>query len=141
MDVYKDDPWLLDHVENDLFPRGEWYYFTPRNKRGASSCSRTVRGRGGGGTWKTTSVKEAIKDKNEKVEGYIQSLVYNKTNVNGEIKPTGWSMKEYCLHEKNEDDLVLCHLKGDLKKKGFVEEVKKDNILPNHLGFVFLVKP
>ncbi|CAN6822940.1 unnamed protein product [Brassica oleracea] len=117
LDLYKDDPWLLDHVQNDLFPRGEWYYFTPRNKRGASSCTRTVRGRGGG-TWKSTSGKEPIKDKDEKVQGYKQSLVYNKTNVNGKIEPTGWNMTEYCLYEENQDDL-----------KGFAEEVKNNNIL------------
>uniref|UniRef100_M4CK41 NAC domain-containing protein n=1 Tax=Brassica campestris TaxID=3711 RepID=M4CK41_BRACM len=127
LDLYEDDPWLLDHVQNDLFPRGEWYYFTPRNKRGATSCTRTVRGREGG-TWKTTSGKEPIKDKNNKVEGYVQSLVYNKTDVNGDIKPTGWNMKEYCLYEENQDDLVLCRLKGNLEKKGFAEEVK-NNIL------------
>ena len=127
LDLYKDDPWLLDHVQNDLFPRGEWYYFTPRNKRGASSCTRTVRGRGGG-TWKSTSVKKPIKDKDEKVQGYKQSLVYNKTNVNGKIEPTGWNMTEYCLYEENQDDLVLCRIKGNLEKKGFAEEVK-NNIL------------
>ncbi|KAG2290589.1 hypothetical protein Bca52824_050193 [Brassica carinata] len=128
LDLYKDDPWLLDHVQNDLFPRGEWYYFTPRNKRGASSCTRTVRGRGGG-TWKSTSVKKPIKDKDEKVQGYKQSLVYNKTNVNGKIEPTGWNMTEYCLYEENQDDLVLCRIKGNLEKKGFAEEVKNNNIL------------
>ncbi|KAL0665767.1 hypothetical protein Bca4012_028471 [Brassica carinata] len=128
LDLYKDDPWLLDHVQNDLFPRGEWYYFTPRNKRGASSCTRTVRGRGGG-TWKSTSGKEPIKDKDEKVQGYKQSLVYNKTNVNGKIEPTGWNMTEYCLYEENQDDLVLCRIKGNLEKKGFAEEVKNNNIL------------
>ncbi|CAN7103075.1 unnamed protein product [Brassica rapa subsp. narinosa] len=132
LDLYEDDPWLLDHVQNDLFPRGEWYYFTPRNKRGATSCTRTVRGRGGG-TWKTTSGKEPIKDKNNKVEGYVQSLVYNKTDVNGDTKPTGWNMKEYCLYKENQDDLVLCHLKGNLNKIGFAEEVKKNNILSNQV--------
>ncbi|KAG2290585.1 hypothetical protein Bca52824_050189 [Brassica carinata] len=132
LDLYKDDPWLLDHVQNDLFPRGEWYYFTPRNKRGSSSCNRTVRGRGGG-TWRSTSGKEAIFDKDDKVQGYKQSLVYNKTNVNGKIKPTGWNMTEYCLHEENQDDLVLCHVKGDIKKKGFTEEVKENNILSDQV--------
>ncbi|KAF8104684.1 hypothetical protein N665_0170s0057 [Sinapis alba] len=126
LDLYENDPWLLDHVHNDLFPRGEWYYFTPRNKRGVSSSKRSVRG-SEGGTWKSITTKEPICDKDKKVQGYMQNLVYNKTNANGDIKPTGWSMVEYCLHNKDiHDDLVLCHI----KKKGFAEEVT-NNILPN----------
>ncbi|CAH8332422.1 unnamed protein product [Eruca vesicaria subsp. sativa] len=124
LNVYTDEPWLLNHVNNNLFKRNEWYYFSPRNRTGVKSVNRTVpgTGEGEGGRWKRTSGQEAIMDKNNKVEGYKESFVYYK-KVKGKEEKTGWVMTEYSLHEGVHDDLVLCYIRGKIEKKAELKQV------------------
>ncbi|KAG2332353.1 hypothetical protein Bca4012_018067 [Brassica carinata] len=127
LNVYNDEPWLLDHVNNDMFKRNEWYNFSPRNRRGARSVYRTVpeRRESEGGRWKSTSGQEAIMDKNIKVEGYKESFVYYK-KVMGKEDKTGWVMTEYSFQEGvHADDLVLCYIRGKIEKKVKPNQVPK----------------
>ncbi|ESQ52769.1 hypothetical protein EUTSA_v10017700mg [Eutrema salsugineum] len=118
LDVYKDEPWLLDHVNNDLFYENQWYYFVPRPNLGGKKPKRTVPGRGEseGGTWRSVTSKKEIDDDNKKVEGYMQGFVYTK-QVNGIPVGTNWLMTEYSLHNDVHDDLVLCWIRYNTDKK------------------------
>ncbi|KFK42739.1 hypothetical protein AALP_AA1G033400 [Arabis alpina] len=115
MDVYENEPWLLDHVSTPLFKDNEWYYFVPRTNQ-----SRIVRGRGesGGGTWKSTGKQITIEDGNKIPVGYKRSLVFNK-KVNGRPKPTNWLMTEFSLHKNGGEfkDLVLVWIRYQKNKK------------------------
>ncbi|ESQ52770.1 hypothetical protein EUTSA_v10017577mg, partial [Eutrema salsugineum] len=86
------EPWLLDHVNNDLFYENQWYYFVPRPKIGGKKPKRTVPGRGEieGGTWRSvTSKKEIVNKKNQ----------------------------EGGLHSGAHDNLVLCKIRYNTDKK------------------------
>ncbi|KAF8081523.1 hypothetical protein N665_0880s0002 [Sinapis alba] len=127
LNIYNDEPWLLNHINNDLFKRNEWYYFSPRNTRGVNSVNRTVPGRreSEGGRWQRTSGQEAIMDKNNKVEGYKESFVYYK-KVKGKEDKTCWVMTEYSLLEGVHDDLVLCYIRGTIEKKVEPKQVENN---------------
>ncbi|ESQ52767.1 hypothetical protein EUTSA_v10017056mg [Eutrema salsugineum] len=139
LDVYKDEPWLLDHVNNDLFYENQWYYFVPRPNLGGKKPKRTVPGRGEseGGTWRSVTSKKEIDDDNKKVEGYMQGFVYTK-QVNGIPVGTNWLMTEYSLHNDVHDDLVLCWIRYNTDKKpkpevGDQAPRLRNNVLPNQV--------
>ncbi|EOA36642.1 hypothetical protein CARUB_v10011902mg, partial [Capsella rubella] len=119
--LYEYEPWLLPHVNNDLFGEKEWFYFVKRTLKAGKTPNRKVLGRGGSivGTWTTSGSKEAILGRNKVVIGHKAELSYYK-DVKGQVKgdSTGWCMTEYWLASKNDEfqELVLCYIRGKKKQ-------------------------
>ncbi|EOA22935.1 hypothetical protein CARUB_v10003671mg, partial [Capsella rubella] len=103
MDIYKKEPWLLQHVRHFRSKKNMWFYFVTRTKKNKSRAA-------GAGTWKTSgSVKNIYKDG---VKIGTTQLISFKINT---LK-TGWVMHEYILDDQrfiqdSDQQVVLCILK------------------------------
>lgn len=110
-DIYAKEPWRLIHTENDFFEPNEWFYFMKRNQSSGKQTSRRVKGETCQGCWKTTGkLKDVESEETGAVIGKKRALSFY---VNGDSKASGWTMKEYYLHDGDSfQNQVLCHLKG-----------------------------
>ncbi|XP_010462534.1 PREDICTED: NAC domain-containing protein 6-like [Camelina sativa] len=146
--LYEDHPWLLPHVNNNLFNEKEFFYNVKRTLKARKTPNRKVLGRGGItiGTWKSNGSKEDIVDRNKVVIGHKTELSYYK---HGDLTATGWCMTEYWLASKNIEfqETVLCYIRGKKKQVKNVSSYASSNrvsapredmitmVDPSHLKF------
>ncbi|XVE83358.1 hypothetical protein DITRI_Ditri16bG0083000 [Diplodiscus trichospermus] len=109
-------PWELD--VNGSYGEGEWYFFTPRDKkyRNGSRPRRAA----GDGYWKATGADRTLKSSKGAEIGYRKALVFYRGKPPKGVK-TDWMMHEYRLkdpparlnasiHDMRLDDWVLCKI-------------------------------
>nr|ACC77653.1 NAC transcription factor [Eleusine coracana] len=115
VDLYKFDPW--DLPDRALFGTGEWYFFTPRDRKYPNG-SRPNRA-AGNGYWKATGADKPVAPKGRTL-GIKKALVFYAGKAPRGVK-TDWIMHEYRLADAGRaaaakkgslrlDDWVLCRL-------------------------------
>ncbi|VVA89784.1 unnamed protein product [Arabis nemorensis] len=132
MDVYEDEPWLLQHLtRHPQFMEREWFYFVPTTQGGGSKPKRTVPGKDGeceGGTWRSIGRERKRLKENKVVIGYKQSFVYyKKLKGNPQGKRTDWFMKEFSLCDDELQDWVLCRIRHKPSEKKESYEQKEED--------------
>ncbi|XP_010529021.1 PREDICTED: NAC domain-containing protein 6-like [Tarenaya hassleriana] len=116
VDVYGSEPWLLPHVTEPLFQDNEWYYFVKKtidSTRKRKRQSRQVQKKENGGTWKSTTGEEEIRDGgNAVVIGHARNLTFMENEV-GSTKQmkTDWLMREYRLPSQESQEWVVCRIR------------------------------
>ncbi|KAF8053911.1 hypothetical protein N665_1363s0013 [Sinapis alba] len=131
-DVYAMEPWLLDHTNNPLFKKNEWFYFVTRTQvsvkntgRGKNS-KRRITGDNDGGSWKPNAKKYIEDEETKRIIGKMQTLKFTKGNNNKKkqkredgtsvvVVPgsnSSWIMYEYSLADETTfQELVLCKIR------------------------------
>ncbi|CAN8243826.1 unnamed protein product [Cochlearia groenlandica] len=122
--LYEHEPWLLPHVNNEIFIENEWFYFVKRERLCGNRTRRTVvKGGIEVGTWTATHKKEDIFNRDNVLIGHRLKLAYypkqreegNKTKGKAtKGKATGWNMTEYWLasdDDKEFQEVVLCYIR------------------------------
>ncbi|KAF8051687.1 hypothetical protein N665_1683s0005 [Sinapis alba] len=130
-DVYAMEPWLLDHTNNPLFKKNEWFYFVTRTQvsvkntgRGKNS-KRRITGDNDGGSWKPNAKKYIEDEETKRIIGKMQTLKFTKGNNNKKkqkredgtsvVVPgsnSRWIMYEYSLADETTfQELVLCKIR------------------------------
>ncbi|KAJ0228942.1 NAC domain-containing protein [Hirschfeldia incana] len=129
--VYDKEPWLLDHTNNPLFKKNEWFYFVTRTQvsvkntgRGKNSKKRII-GDNDGGSWKPNAKKYIEDEETKEIIGKKQTLKFTQSNKNKKKQKRGdgtsivvpgsnssWIMHEYSLPDENMfQELVLCKIR------------------------------
>nr|UDE22644.1 ATAF2 [Musa ABB Group] len=116
VDLYKYDPWDLPKMA--LFGQGEWYFFTPRDRKypNGSRPNRTA----GRGYWKATGADKPVSPPgSSRPLGIKKALVFYQGKAPKGVKTDG-IMHEYRLADTDRsankkgsrrlDDWVLCRL-------------------------------
>ncbi|CAH8366182.1 unnamed protein product [Eruca vesicaria subsp. sativa] len=133
--VYEKEPWLLDHINNPLFRKNEWFYFVTRTQvsvknigRGRNSKRRIT----DTGSWKANAKQDIKDEKTKKIIGKKQTLKFTKSDNDKKKQKTGdntsvvvvpgsnssWIMYEYSLPDEHTfQELVLCKIRKIRKSK------------------------
>ncbi|CAH8296484.1 unnamed protein product [Eruca vesicaria subsp. sativa] len=139
--VYDKEPWLLDHINNPLFRKNEWFYFVTRTQ---VSVKNTGRGRNSKrritdiGSWKANAKQDIKDEETKKIIGKKQTLKFTKSDDNKKKQKTGdntsvavvpgsnssWIMYEYSLPDEHTfQELVLCKIRKISKSKDWIEDL------------------
>ncbi|CAH8306063.1 unnamed protein product [Eruca vesicaria subsp. sativa] len=134
--VYDKEPWLLDHINNPLFRKNEWFYFVTRTQvsvknigRGRNS-KRRITGDNDIGSWKPNAKQDIKDEETKKIVGKKQTLKFTTSDNNKKQKigdntsvvvpgsNSRWIMYEYSLPDEHTfQELVLCKIRKISKSK------------------------
>ncbi|GAB4853588.1 hypothetical protein Ancab_017779 [Ancistrocladus abbreviatus] len=136
INVYNFNPDTLSETHPAQL-EGEWYFFTPRDKK-YKNGTRPNRA-ADGGYWKATGADKKIVDENGEEVGFRKALVFYQGKAPNGIK-TSWIMHEYRVKDPPEvtrgpatsmrlDDWVLCRIYKKAERSGSNNRARQQNSL------------